>query len=386
MSSLPVRLSRPVGILCLLLVGLVLTAVSKDVSPIAKILLGGRSAFRALTTCTDSLGNPLVVYGITQRNNNRTFLHAIDPKSRKLLGQVISAAAEPSLVQAQFLADAIGLVLTSNCRTGYTVGYSDGNVYAFSLPDPATIGTLPAAQVVAKQTAKIAACKSPAEDVPPGAEDLALWEAGQRLLVACGGTSKVAVIDLTSGKLAAEIAVGALPRAIAVYTNGATNRAYTANFEGGTISVIDLNSNTVAATRPVGSLPFNVVANPTNPASLLNAYYLSQGNNTVGSFTPDNGAPTGQVDVCDTPRGIVLDPQGQGVFVTCSGVGDGRSGISRIATNGTVSYSKTSQLLDRYATFVCASQNAKCDAAYELWTINIGFAGEIDIFDANQLR
>ena len=386
MLSLPVRLSRPVGILCLLLVGFVLTAVPQaTVAPVATTAVPG-TAIRGLTTCTDSLGNPLVVYAVSQQRNNRTFLHAIDPASRKLLGKALPQASAPALVQVQFLADAIGFVMSSDCRTGYTVGFSDGNVYAFSLPDPRAIGSLPVEQVVAQLKAKIAACKSPGDDVAPGAEDLALWEGGQKLLVACSSTNKVAVVDLTSGKVAAEISVGALPRAIAIYTNGATNRAYTANFESGTISVIDLNSNTVAATRTAGALTFNVVANPNNPVSVLSAYYLSQGTNTMGSFVPDNGAPVGQADVCDTPRGIVLDPRGQSVYVTCSGIGDGRSGISRIATNGTVSYFKTSQLLERYATFVCASNNNKCDQKYELWVANLASRGEIDIYDANQLR
>jgi YVTN family beta-propeller protein len=374
--------------LCLLLLGSVLIAVPQsaapDTTPVGTIVIAG-TAIRAVTPCNDALGNTKAVYAISQQRNNRTFLHAADPVSRKLLGAMITRATAPALVEVQYLADAVGLALSSDCRTAYTVGYSDGNVYAYSLPDPSALASLPAAQVVGRLAVKIAACKSPGEDKAPGAEDLALWEAGRKLLVACSSTNKVAVIDLTTNKLSAELVVGELPRAVAVYTQGATNRAYTANFGGDSLSVIDLNNNSVS-TRPISAKPFNVLANSANPLGFLSTYYLSQGDNRAGSVIPSTGDVTAEVEVCDTPRGLMLDPRGQALFVTCSGVNDGRSGIARVRPNGAVAYTRTAELLERYATFVCVSENAKCDARYELWSADLAGRGAIQIYDGNKLK
>jgi YVTN family beta-propeller protein len=83
---------------------------------------------------------------------------------------------------------------------------------------------------------------------------------GTRLYVLCQGSDQVRVLDANSYAPIATIAVGHLPRGIALSSAG--DRLYVTNTWDDTLSVIDTRSLEVIATWPVGAEPSGVVADP----------------------------------------------------------------------------------------------------------------------------
>ena len=80
------------------------------------------------------------------------------------------------------------------------------------------------------------------------------------LYVANYGNSTVSVIDATSVRKTATVAVGNHPKAIAIYIN--RNLVYVASTGDGTISVIDAAKNEVLTTLPAGKNPYALAVVP----------------------------------------------------------------------------------------------------------------------------
>jgi YVTN family beta-propeller protein len=81
---------------------------------------------------------------------------------------------------------------------------------------------------------------------------------GARLFVLCQGSEEIRVLDAATYDPIRTIAVGRVPRGIALSAAG--DRLYVANSWDDTLSVIDTQSLTVIATWPVGAEPSGVVA------------------------------------------------------------------------------------------------------------------------------
>jgi YVTN family beta-propeller protein len=79
---------------------------------------------------------------------------------------------------------------------------------------------------------------------------------GKRVYVACGGTSRVAVIDAATNRVVGSIRVGRRPWGIAMSRDG--TRMFTANGLTNDVSVIDPASNRVVGTVKVGRRPWGV--------------------------------------------------------------------------------------------------------------------------------
>ncbi len=82
---------------------------------------------------------------------------------------------------------------------------------------------------------------------------MALSPDGARLYVVCGGTDELVVIDLHSKSIAGRVAVGRVPRGIAVARDGA--RLYVTNSWSDTVSEIDAAALRVVRTLPAGFEP-----------------------------------------------------------------------------------------------------------------------------------
>ncbi len=94
-------------------------------------------------------------------------------------------------------------------------------------------------------------------DVAVGASPHHPLLVNDELLVVSQGPGELAVIDETTYEVTATIAVGGKPHWIAASADG--NTAYVTNEESGDLSVIDLRTNTVTATLAVGNGPRKIV-------------------------------------------------------------------------------------------------------------------------------
>ena len=92
----------------------------------------------------------------------------------------------------------------------------------------------------------------------PSPDDMALSPDGKRLYVVCGGTDELVVVDRLAKSVAARIAVGRVPRGVAV----SGSRIYVTNSWSDTVSEIDAATLRVIRTLPAGFEPTGVAAGP----------------------------------------------------------------------------------------------------------------------------
>jgi YVTN family beta-propeller protein len=88
--------------------------------------------------------------------------------------------------------------------------------------------------------------------------EMTLSKDGHRLYVVCEGSDEVRVMDVESGKMAATISVGHVPRGISPSPDG--RLLYVTNAWSDNVSVIDTNSLQVVQTLPAGFEPTGVVS------------------------------------------------------------------------------------------------------------------------------
>jgi len=93
----------------------------------------------------------------------------------------------------------------------------------------------------------------------PSPIELAVSADGARLYVLCEGTDELAVIDAHSGKIAARVPVGRVPKGL--WLGGGT--AFVANSWSDTVSAIDTSTLQVTRTLKTGLEPNAVIANGT---------------------------------------------------------------------------------------------------------------------------
>ncbi|MEW6269774.1 MAG: YncE family protein [Thermodesulfobacteriota bacterium] len=157
-------------------------------------------------------------------------LYVIDAESGRTTQRSLS------LHPGQLAADPAGrLVWIAGCR-GLC---SDGTLHGV---DPAAPGDASAVALAS---------------VPGG---MALSPDGARAYVANGLAGSVAVVDLATRRVVANVRTGAEPLGVAVSPDGA--RVYVTNFQSGTLSVVDASSNAVVATLPVAGAPRAIAVTP----------------------------------------------------------------------------------------------------------------------------
>jgi YVTN family beta-propeller protein len=153
-----------------------------------------------------------------------------------------------------------------------------------------------------------------ASDIEVGAlpRAIAITPEGQRAYVVNDGDDDVSVIDTTTNtKLPSDIQVGNGPEAIAIAPNG--ERAYVPNFEDDDVSVIDTTTNTnLDADIRVGTRPRAIAITPSGER----AYVSNLGDDDVSVIdTATNTNLGADIPVASFPAGIALTPDGLRAYV-----------------------------------------------------------------------
>jgi YVTN family beta-propeller protein len=131
---------------------------------------------------------------------------------------------------------------------GLTVNDVTGAVYVTRIEN---------ADVAAVGAASSASVSFPAGAIPCA---IAVDSKTNMLYVANYGDSTVSVVDATTGRKTATVAVGHHPKAIAFDSN--RNLVFVANTSDGTVTVIDAANNVVVVTLPAGKNPYALAVVP----------------------------------------------------------------------------------------------------------------------------
>jgi YVTN family beta-propeller protein len=116
-----------------------------------------------------------------------------------------------------------------------------------------------------------------------------------------GGDNSVSVIDASSDTVVATLAVGDLPKGIAV--SPAANRVYVANSRSANVTVIDGASNEVLSTIPAGQEPTGVGVNGGNER----LYVANLQSFTVSVIDGATGNERATLPVGDAPQAVAVN-------------------------------------------------------------------------------
>ncbi|MBI3785985.1 MAG: beta-propeller fold lactonase family protein [Deltaproteobacteria bacterium] len=133
--------------------------------------------------------------------------------------------------------------------------------------------------------------------------------AGVCAYVTNSGSGDVTVIEATTHTPLKTIAVGSLPRAVAIRPDG--RFVYVANGLSRTISVIATSTQTVTATFPSGRDPRDLAVSSDGQR----LYVTNGSSDAVSVFDAADGTPVGEIPVGNGPRGIALSPDDQRAYV-----------------------------------------------------------------------
>jgi YVTN family beta-propeller protein len=141
---------------------------------------------------------------------------------------------------------------------------------------------------------------------------MASAEAAPLAYVTNTGSNTVSVIDTATNSVVATVAVGLIPRGVAVTPDG--KHTYVANGgDPGTVSVIETAGNTVVATVPVGSDPFALAVTPDGKHVYVAISNLSGTSNNVSVIDTATNTVVATVPVGTQPFGVGIGvvPPGQ---------------------------------------------------------------------------
>jgi YVTN family beta-propeller protein len=144
---------------------------------------------------------------------------------------------------------------------------------------------------------------------------LAVSNQERTALVACKDSGTVAIVDLSSFRVLADIKVGGLPNYVALSHRG--YRAYVTNYgrsREGQLHIIDVRERSVLATIKMGVSPFGIAVSPTTEL----VYVVIGGNNEVWVVDPDKREVINKIPVGEAPDGIAITPDGKRIFVANS--------------------------------------------------------------------
>src|SRR3954451_3069827 len=140
--------------------------------------------------------------------------------------------------------------------------------------------------------------------------EMAFSHDGRLLFVVCQDSDEVRVLDVQSGKIIRNVAVGHLPRAISVAPDG--KRLYITNAWSDSVSVIDTTSFEVIQTLPTGSEPTGVVADR-DGAFLYVANRLSSDVSVIDLKT---GQESKRLAAGQGASYLALSPDGRSIYCT----------------------------------------------------------------------
>jgi YVTN family beta-propeller protein len=140
--------------------------------------------------------------------------------------------------------------------------------------------------------------------------EMAFSHDGRLLFVVCQDSDEVRVLDVQSGKIIRNVAVGHLPRAIAVAPDG--KRLYITNAWSDSVSVIDTTSFEVIQTLPTGSEPTGVVAD--RDGAFL--YVASRLSSDVSVIDLKTGQESKRLAAGQGASYLALSPDGRSIYCT----------------------------------------------------------------------
>ena len=133
---------------------------------------------------------------------------------------------------------------------------------------------------------------------------------GKRLFVAEADAGSVAVVDLNTGEVAAEIVVPGTP--LAVVLGEAGNRLYVADGSpAGFVHALSVADGTVAASIPVGHTPTSLALSPDGKT----LYACNRFTNDVSVVDTDAGKEVARIPVRRQPVAAALTPDGSDLVV-----------------------------------------------------------------------
>lgn len=246
-------------------------------SPTAQVSLSGEIV--ALASCDG--GGTLVA---ASKSEGATSLQIVNTFTKEIVGSPVKvAAANPS-----------AMAISRDCGTAYIADATANRVFVIALPS-------------GQARAEIAVGRKPVA--------LARATHNHDLYAVNSDDGTVSVINTQTNELKATVQVGTWPSAIALYSNGAHNRAFVTNTGSNTISIVDLNDDpananryAVIATVSTGPEPFAIATNVGSWLGDMYAYFINSGDNTISRvmITPphlrDSTVPIG-----DMPRAIFMD-------------------------------------------------------------------------------
>lgn len=265
-------------------------------SPSASVALSGEVV--ALASCAG--GSALVAASKSAEN---TTIQIINTFPKEIAGSFNVAVADPS-----------ALAVNRDCSTAYIADASANKVFVVSVPG-------------GQVRAEIAVGKKPIA--------LARATHNHDLYVVNSDDGTVSVINTQTNAVKVTVKVGSQPSAIALYSQGAHNRAFVTNRGSNTISIIDINDDPanenrykVIATVPTGPAPTAIATNVGSWLGDMYAYFVNQGDNTISrvTITPphlvDSTVPAGG----GKPAAIFLDSVRFCAYAV--NAGEGQSAIS----------------------------------------------------------
>ncbi len=133
---------------------------------------------------------------------------------------------------------------------------------------------------------------------------------GRLIYVVCQDSDEVRVVEVQSGKVISSVAVGRMPRGIALSPDG--RRLYITNAQSDTVSVIDTVALQVVQTFPTGPEPSGVVSD-SNEATLYVANRLS---GDVSVIDLKSGRETKRLLTGRGASYLALSPDGKWIYCT----------------------------------------------------------------------
>lgn len=147
-------------------------------------------------------------------------------------------------------------------------------------------------------------------------KDLAVTPDGKTVVVANWCSGDLSVVDVASARQTARVAVGEHPRGVAVSPDGRTAYVLTAGEKGdGAVRAVDLAGRQARAIATVGPDPRRIAVEASGDLLVTSA-----GDDTVRRLAP-TGAQKARVTVPDQPRAIALSTDGATAYVVSYGSG-----------------------------------------------------------------
>ncbi|HVE92840.1 MAG TPA: YncE family protein [Actinomycetota bacterium] len=164
---------------------------------------------------------------------------------------------------------------------------------------------------------------------------VAVDSAANRLYVSHTPTSRLLVLDPSTGATINSLPVGRLPHD--VLHDPASARIYVANYYGDSVSVISSTTFATLATIPVGSAPHNLALNPRTQRLYVTMY----GSAAIGVVDTGTLSTVGTVGVGGTPYEVAVDESRNVVYVARSGGLTVVNGANQVIRSISLGYSPT---------------------------------------------